>query len=158
MILKSPQQKIVNVNDFNRNYDRKFKLVFTNGCFDIIHEGHVDYLLKARNLGDALIVGLNSDDSVRRLKGPLRPINDVNARAIVLASMFFVDYVIVFNEDTPFNLIKSVKPDILVKGGDYKRDIVVGADFVELNGGKVVIIPFLEGFSTTTIIDKIKNQ
>lgn len=154
MILPSPQQKILTVKQFSEFRNDLQNVVFTNGCFDIIHAGHIDYLSKARNLGDVLVVGLNSDESVRRLKGPQRPINDVDARSKVLASLFFVDYVIVFEEDTPLNLIKSVRPDILVKGGDYTRDTVVGADFVESYGGKVVILPFIKGYSTTSIINK----
>ncbi|MBR6491297.1 MAG: D-glycero-beta-D-manno-heptose 1-phosphate adenylyltransferase [Bacteroidales bacterium] len=154
MILPSPQQKILTVKQFSEFRNDLQNVVFTNGCFDIIHAGHIDYLSKARNLGEVLVVGLNSDKSVRRLKGPQRPINDVDARSKVLASLFFVDYVIVFEEDTPLNLIKSVRPDILVKGGDYTRDTVVGADFVESYGGKVVILPFLKGYSTTSILNK----
>lgn len=154
MILPSPQQKILTVTQFSQFSNDLQNVVFTNGCFDIIHAGHIDYLSKARNLGDVLVVGLNSDESVRRLKGPQRPINDVDARSKVLASLFFVDYIIVFEEDTPLYLIKSVKPDILVKGGDYTRDTVVGADFVESYGGKVVILPFLKGYSTTSILNK----
>ncbi|MBO4744654.1 MAG: D-glycero-beta-D-manno-heptose 1-phosphate adenylyltransferase [Bacteroidales bacterium] len=154
MILPSPQQKILTVKQFSEFRNDLQNVVFTNGCFDIIHAGHIDYLSKARNLGDVLVVGLNSDESVRRLKGPQRPINDVDARSKVLASLFFVDYVIVFEEDTPLNLIKSVRPDILVKGGDYTRDTVVGADFVESYGGKVVILPFIKGYSTTSILNK----
>ena len=154
MILPSPQQKILTVTQFSQFSNDLQNVVFTNGCFDIIHAGHIDYLSKARNLGDVLVVGLNGDESVRRLKGPQRPINDVDARSKVLASLFFVDYVIVFEEDTPLNLIKSVRPDILVKGGDYTRDTVVGADFVESYGGKVVILPFLKGYSTTSILNK----
>ena len=154
MILPSPQHKILTVKQFSEFRNDLQNVVFTNGCFDIIHAGHIDYLSKARNLGDVLVVGLNSDESVRRLKGPQRPINDVDARSKVLASLFFVDYVIVFEEDTPLNLIKSVRPDILVKGGDYTRDTVVGADFVESYGGKVVILPFIKGYSTTSILNK----
>ena len=154
MILPSPQQKILTVKQFSEFRNDLQNVVFTNGCFDIIHAGHIDYLSKARTLGEVLVVGLNSDESVRRLKGPQRPINDVDARSKVLASLFFVDYVIVFEEDTPLNLIKSVRPDILVKGGDYTRDTVVGADFVESYGGKVVILPLLKGYSTTSILNK----
>ncbi len=134
------------------------KIVFTNGCFDIIHSGHVQYLYKAKNFGDVLVVGLNSDDSVRRLKGDLRPINNQKDRAIVLSALEMVDYVCIFDEDTPLNLIKMVKPDYLVKGGDYKKDEIVGADFVESYGGNVEIIPFVEGKSTTKIIEKMKNN
>lgn len=134
-----------------------FKVVFTNGCFDLVHRGHVDYLSKARDLGDCLIVGLNSDDSVRRLKGPKRPISNQSSRAAVLAAFSFVDYVVVFDEDTPLNLIKSIKPDILVKGGDYSHDNVVGADFVESYGGRLELIPLVPGESTTNLVEKITS-
>lgn len=131
------------------------KVVFTNGCFDLVHRGHVDYLSKARDLGDLLIVGLNSDDSVRRLKGEKRPISNQQSRAIVLAAFAFVDYVVIFDEDTPLNLIKSIKPDILVKGGDYNHDNVVGADFVESYGGRLELIPLVPGESTTNLVNKM---
>jgi rfaE bifunctional protein nucleotidyltransferase chain/domain len=128
------------------------KIIFTNGCFDIIHRGHIEYLYKAKQTGDILIVGLNSDISVRRLKGEKRPINDEYARAIVLAALYFVDYVIIFNEDTPLNLIKHIKPHILVKGGDYKVEDIVGNKFVKEYGGDVIILPLVMGYSTTNII------
>ena len=134
------------------------KIVFTNGCFDIIHAGHVDYLEKAKALGDVLVVGLNSDSSVKRLKGKDRPINPVEYRKKVLEALKPVDLVIVFEEDTPENLIKQVKPDILVKGGDYTVDTIVGADFVQSYGGKVVIIDFVYDISTTKIAQKIKGE
>lgn len=138
--------------------DRKGTVVFTNGCFDILHAGHVQYLKAARELGDKLIVGLNSDESVRRIKGEGRPVNSQEDRAEILRSLSFVDRVEIFDEDTPLELIKKVKPDILVKGGDYSADEVVGKDEVEANGGKVVILPFLEGKSTTSVIDKIRSM
>lgn len=134
------------------------KIVFTNGCFDIIHAGHVDYLRKASELGDYFIIGLNSDYSVRKLKGFSRPINSENARKIVLEGIKGVDEVIIFDEDTPYELINAVIPDILVKGGDYTPDNIVGKDIVESNGGQVVVIPFLEGYSTTSIIKKIRSD
>lgn len=136
------------------------KIVFTNGCFDIIHAGHVDYLEKAKALGvgDILVVGLNSDNSVRRLKGKDRPINPVKYRKKVLEALKPVDLVIIFEENTPENLIKQVKPDILVKGGDYTADTIVGADFVKSYGGKVAIIDFVYDISTTKIIQKIRGQ
>lgn len=127
------------------------KIVFTNGCFDILHTGHVSYLQEAKELGDILIVGVNSDDSVKRLKGPSRPINDESSRIVVLSALECVDYVIVFADDTPLELIKTIRPDILVKGGDYTIEDVVGREFAK----ETVIIPFLEGFSTTSIIDKL---
>lgn len=133
-------------------------IVFTNGCFDVLHFGHVHYLLEAKKLGDILVVGLNSDDSVRRLKGPERPINGEKERAFVLAALCCVDYVVLFEEDTPENLIKAVLPDVLVKGGDYALDQIVGADFVNQNGGTVTTIPFVEGYSSSRIIEQLKTQ
>lgn len=132
-------------------------IVFTNGCFDIIHRGHVDYLSRARDLGTKLVLGLNSDASVRRLKGESRPIVDQQSRAFVLAGFQFIDYVVIFEEDTPFNLISTIQPDILVKGGDYKIENIVGHDVVEAHGGKVMTIPFVEGFSTTNIVNKMQQ-
>ncbi len=131
------------------------KIVFTNGCFDVIHFGHVDYLSKARNLGDFLVIGLNSDASVKRLKGDSRPINEEHARAFVLAAMEFVDAVVVFEEDTPKNIIEDIIPDVLVKGGDYDIKNIVGADFVLANGGSVERIKFVDGFSSSKIIKKL---
>lgn len=130
-------------------------VVFTNGCFDILHPGHVDYLQRARNLGERLVVGLNSDASVRRLKGPTRPVNDEASRALVLAALACVDHVVVFEEDTPYELIRAVAPDVLVKGGDWSVDRIVGRDLVEARGGRVLSIPLLPGHSTTAIIDRI---
>jgi len=132
-------------------------IVFTNGCFDIIHEGHIEYLIKAKKLGDILIVGLNSDSSVKKLKGEDRPIQDQESRAKVLASMYFVTYVVIFNEETPYDLIKSVQPDFLVKGGDYKVENIVGYDIVKKKGGKVITIPLVKGYSTTRIINKLNK-
>jgi rfaE bifunctional protein nucleotidyltransferase chain/domain len=131
------------------------KIVFTNGCFDIIHAGHCFYLSEAKKLGDVLIIGMNSDYSVKSIKGENRPINNEEDRAIVLDSLKFVDFVTIFNEDTPYELIKEIKPDVLVKGGDYTPETIVGADIVQVNGGKVVVIPYLEGKSTTNIISKM---
>ncbi len=133
------------------------KIVFTNGCFDILHLGHITYLEEAKAKGDILVVGLNSDDSVKRLKGPERPIKDEKSRASILAALSSVDVVIIFEDDTPISLIKAVQPDILVKGGDYKKEQIVGADFVERTGGQVVIIPFLEGHSSTDLINKLNG-
>jgi D-glycero-beta-D-manno-heptose 1-phosphate adenylyltransferase len=133
------------------------KVVFTNGCFDLIHLGHVDYLEKARNLGDKLVLGLNTDDSVSRFKGPERPLQDQNSRARVLAAMQFIDLVVFFNEDTPLTLISEVLPDILVKGSDYLTENIVGADVVKRNGGVVKTIDFVPGYSTTRIVEKIKK-
>lgn len=131
------------------------KIVFTNGCFDILHRGHAFYLEAAANHGDILIVGVNSDSSVKRLKGEDRPINDEQSRAYLLASLRSVDYVIIFDEDTPYNLIKLVMPNILIKGGDYSIENIVGADIVTANGGYVKTIDFVEGFSTTNTIEKM---
>jgi len=130
-------------------------VVFTNGCFDILHVGHVAYLKRARELGDVLVVGLNSDSSVRDIKGKLRPINKEADRAIVLSALYFVDFVTIFDGATPERLIRAVKPDILVKGADWKAEEIVGADFVKSYGGRVVRIPFIKGYSTTSVIDKI---
>ncbi len=132
-------------------------IVFTNGCFDILHIGHVDYLEKSKALGNRLIVGLNTDNSVQRLKGPTRPVTDEYARGRVMASLGFVDAVIFFNEDTPFDLIEYIKPDILVKGDDYTIENIVGADIVIGNGGAVKTVPLVKGYSTTDIISKIKK-
>ena len=132
-------------------------IVFSNGCFDILHRGHVEYLSKAADLGDILIIGLNTDDSVRRLKGPSRPVNDEKARAVVLAALEFVDAIMFFEEDTPYNLIKRVQPDVLVKGKDYKAEDIVGYDIVTAKGGKVETIELVEGFSTTKIVNSLKS-
>lgn len=131
------------------------EIVFTNGCFDLVHRGHLDYLSKAAGLGDKLVVGLNTDSSVRRLKGVSRPIVDEYSRAFLLASLRFVDAVMLFNEDTPYNLIKTVQPDILVKGGDYQIKDIVGADIVKAKGGKIITLDFLPCFSTSAMIEKI---
>lgn len=133
------------------------KVVFTNGCFDILHLGHVDYLEKARNLGDRLVLGLNTDDSVSRFKGPFRPIQDETSRARIIASLQFIDLVVFFNEDTPLNLISEIVPDILVKGSDYLAENIVGADVVNRNGGQVKTIDFVPGYSTTRIVERIKK-
>jgi rfaE bifunctional protein nucleotidyltransferase chain/domain len=134
------------------------QIVFTNGCFDILHRGHIDYLSKARDLGTKLIVGLNTDESIKQLnKGTERPIQNEQTRAEIIASLFFVDAVILFNEPTPLEIIKFIKPHILVKGSDYKPNQVVGKQEVEQLGGKLILIDFLPGYSTTSIISKIKN-
>ena len=133
------------------------KIVFTNGCFDILHLGHVDYLEKARALGDKLVLGLNTDDSVSRFKGPERPIQDQNSRAHILASLQFIDLVVFFNEDTPKDLISDLIPDVLVKGSDYLAENIVGADVVKKAGGVVKTIAFVPGYSTSRIVEKIKK-
>ncbi len=131
------------------------KIVFTNGCFDILHRGHVAYLNEARGLGDFLIVGLNSDESVRRLKGPARPVNREEDRSYVLANLRCVDAVEIFTEDTPLELIKQVRPQVLVKGGDWKPDQIVGSSEVVSWGGEVFSLSFVDGYSTTATIQRI---
>jgi D-glycero-beta-D-manno-heptose 1-phosphate adenylyltransferase len=135
-----------------------YKIVFTNGCFDLLHYGHIHYLAEARDLGDKLIVGLNSAASVRRLKGINRPINDELTRQHLLAALAFVDAVVVFEEDTPYDLIKLIEPDILVKGGDWQPSQIVGSDIVLAKGGEVKSLPFIEGYSTTNIEKKMKES
>ena len=154
-VLQSIESKIITGSQWGEIRDGYHSVVFTNGCFDVLHRGHVTYLAQARDLGDCLVVGLNSDTSVKRLKGENRPVNSENDRAIVLAALSFVDYIILFEEDTPKNLIEQVKPDILVKGGDYQIENIVGADFVTENGGKVLTIPFVDGYSSTKIIQAL---
>lgn len=133
------------------------KIVFTNGCFDILHHGHLDLLARAAGLGNILIVGLNTDASVQRLKGPERPVTNEQDRAFQVASLLCTDAVCMFDEDTPAELIQLIRPDVLVKGGDYTINTIVGADFVQSYGGSVSIIPFVQGYSTTGIIDRIKK-
>jgi D-glycero-beta-D-manno-heptose 1-phosphate adenylyltransferase len=132
------------------------KIVFTNGCFDILHRGHVEYLTKASQEGDILIVGLNSDESVSKLKGKNRPVQDIHSRTMLLAAFQFINAVVVFNENTPYNLIELIQPDILIKGGDYTIDNIVGSDIVKNRGGEVKTIPFVEGYSTSLILDKLQ--
>jgi rfaE bifunctional protein nucleotidyltransferase chain/domain len=135
------------------------RLVFTNGCFDILHPGHVDLLERARDLGDALVVGLNSDESVRRLgKGSERPLNPLADRAAVLAALACVDFVVPFAEATPLELITAVQPDVLVKGGDWPVERIVGADMVRARGGEVLSLPLLPGYSTTALVERIRNM
>ena len=134
------------------------EVVFTNGCFDIIHRGHIEVLAQTADLGDRLIIGLNSDSSVQKLKGKNRPIIEEQSRAILLASLEFVDAVVIFSEDTPLKLISALLPDVLAKGGDYEIETIVGHEIVQQNGGKVKLVPFVDGFSSTTIIEKIKNS
>ena len=133
------------------------RVVFTNGCFDLLHLGHIDYLSKARDHGDILIVGVNTDDSVKRLKGNSRPLTDEQSRSMIIASLHFVDAVVLFDEDTPYELIKLVQPDVLIKGNDYKPEEVVGFDIVKKKGGEVVTIDLVEGYSTSAIEQKIKQ-
>ncbi|MCX5686227.1 MAG: D-glycero-beta-D-manno-heptose 1-phosphate adenylyltransferase [Candidatus Omnitrophica bacterium] len=159
--MKPSAKKIKNSADLNKILKRLKKtgkkIVFTNGCFDILHVGHVTYLEKARPLGDILVVGLNSDRSVREIKGRGRPINSQRDRAKVLAALSFVDYVTIFDEPTPEELIRSLEPGILVKGGDWGSNDIVGGNFVRSIGGRVVTIPFVNGYSTTSLINKMKK-
>ncbi len=154
MLLSLPE--LLKILEEERRKDKK--IVFTNGCFDIIHAGHVDYLKKAKALGDILVVGLNSDNSIRRIKGKKRPIIPQEMRAEVLSSLKPVDFVVIFEDDTPENLIKAIRPDVLVKGGDWQLDKIVGKDFVESYGGKVLTIPFTYDISTTKIINIILER
>ena len=159
--LNSIQNKIYTLSDLKTRIEQwksaKEKIVFTNGCFDILHKGHLEVLAKTADLGNRLIIGLNSDSSIKNLKGGNRPIVDENSRAILLAALSFVDAVVLFSEQTPLNLIAEIKPDILAKGGDYKITEIVGYEVVQQNGGEVITIPLIEGFSSTNIIDKIQN-
>lgn len=139
-------------------HNQNQKIVFTNGCFDLLHLGHVDYLEKARNLGDKLVLGLNTDASISRIKGPNRPLQDEKSRARIMASLLFIDAVVLFNEDTPLELIKIVQPDILVKGDDYTIESIVGHEVVLARGGEVKTIPLVKGYSTTNIVNKIEQQ
>lgn len=158
-IIKSKIQDWPTVEETVSNWRKDHqKIVFTNGCFDILHLGHADYLARAADLGTKLVVGLNSDLSVSRLKGPSRPITDQKSRGFLLASMSFVDAVVLFEEDTPEKLIELVCPDVLVKGGDYLITEIVGHDFVTANGGKVVTIPLIKGYSTTEIENRILSS
>jgi len=151
--------RIISREDAGRIFSPSFRennsIVFTNGCFDLLHRGHVYYLSRTRQLGDLLVVGLNTDSSVARIKGPGRPLSGERSRAEVLASLVFVDYVILFEEDTPLELILALRPDILVKGGDYKPEDIVGYHEVLSWGGRVETIPLLEGYSTSSIIRKM---
>lgn len=141
---------------FDPSFRKEHTMVFTNGCFDILHRGHIYYLSRARALGDLLVIGLNTDTSVSKLKGPGRPVNEEQARAEVLGGLAFVDYIILFPEETPLKLINTLKPDILIKGGDYQKEDIVGYAEVISWGGRVETIPLLEGYSSTSILDKSK--
>ena len=143
------------INEWRLNGD---KIVFTNGCFDLIHLGHLEILARSADLGDKLIVGINSDMSIKKIKGNSRPIIEEDSRAKQLAAIEFIDAVILFNEDTPYNLINILKPDVLTKGGDYKKNDIVGNQLINKENGEVVIIPLTQGYSTTSILEKIKNE
>lgn len=147
-----PYDQIENL--FSDSFREQHKVVFSNGCFDVLHRGHIYYLSRARELGDLLVLGLNSDESVGRLKGPGRPVNQQQARAEVLGGLAFVDHIVIFPEDTPLNLINAVRPHVLIKGGDYKAEEIVGFQEVLSWGGKVETIPLLEGYSSSSIIDR----
>jgi len=134
------------------------RIVFTNGCFDIVHLGHIDYLSRAADLADVLVIGVNTDASVSRIKGSNRPLQDELSRSTLLASFQFVEAVVLFDDDTPYELIKAIQPDVLVKGSDYKEADIVGADIVGDKGGKIVTIDFLDGYSTSSIIEKANND
>ncbi len=134
------------------------KIGFTNGCFDILHPGHIIYLEKAKDICDILIVGINSDSSIKKIKGKNRPIMKEEARLLIVAALESVDYVIKFNQKTPLNLIKSIKPDLLIKGGDWREEDIVGSDYIKSIGGKVKIIPYIKGYSTTSLIKSILRQ
>lgn len=153
---------ITNTEDFKKIREKlrseNKKLVFTNGCFDILHKGHVSYLNEAKSLGDFLIIGVNSDSSVRKLKGNGRPVNNENDRAFLLDNLKPVDAVLIFHEDTPYELIKNIIPDFLVKGGDWKEEDIVGSDTVKENGGKVISLKFIDNYSTTGILGKITGS
>ena len=160
--LKTLNSKVYNLDALTNQLEQwkmaDKKVVFTNGCFDIIHRGHIEVLARTADLGDKLVIGLNSDQSIQKLKGEDRPIIDEQSRAILLAALSFVDAIVLFSEDTPLKLISALLPDVLAKGGDYEIETIVGHEIVQKNGGKVKLVPFVDGFSSTTIIDKIKNS
>lgn len=153
--IQNLNQLLTTVESWKSN---NLKIVFTNGCFDILHLGHIDYLEKSKQKGDKLIVGLNTDSSIKILKGENRPINNEEFRGRMLAALSFVDAVVLFSDETPLQLIETLKPDILVKGDDYVTETIVGSDFVIKNGGKVETIELVKGYSTTNLIEKIKNS
>ena len=160
--LKNIKSKIYSLSDLKIQSDKwkenGEKIVFTNGCFDLVHRGHIEVLANTADLGDRLIIGLNSDSSIKDLKGENRPIIDETSRAILLASLQFVDAIVFFSDETPLNLIETLVPDILAKGGDYKITEISGNEVVLENGGEVVTVPLKDGFSTTNIVDKIKKN
>jgi rfaE bifunctional protein nucleotidyltransferase chain/domain len=158
--LRSPADKIASSREdaVARRIELSGKVVFTNGVFDLLHRGHVDLLTAARSRGDALIVGINTDKSVKRLKGPGRPIRNERDRAYVLSGLEAVDLIVPFEEDTPLELVKALRPDVIVKGGDYTADSIVGAREVESWGGEVVVVPLTEGHSTTSIIERLGGK
>ena len=160
--LKNIKSKIYSLSDLKIQSDKwkgkGKKIVFTNGCFDLVHRGHLEVLANTADLGDKLIIGLNSDSSIKELKGEKRPIMDEISRSILLASLQFVDAIVFFSDETPFNLIETLVPDILAKGGDYKVTEISGNEVVLENGGEVILVPFIDGFSSTNIVEKIKQS
>ena len=160
--LKNIKSKIYSLSDLKIQSDKwkenGEKIVFTNGCFDLVHRGHIEVLAHTADLGDRLIIGLNSDSSIKNLKGENRPIIDEISRAILLASLQFVDAIVFFSEETPHKLIETLVPDILAKGGDYKVTEIAGNEVVLENGGEVILVPFIDGFSSTNIVKKIKKS
>ena len=159
---KNIKSKIYSLSDLKIQSDKwkgkEKKVVFTNGCFDLIHRGHLEVLANTADLGDKLIIGLNSDSSIKYLKGKNRPIMDEISRAILLASLQFVDAIVFFSEETPYKLIETLVPDVLAKGGDYKVTEIAGREVVLENGGEVILVPFIDGFSSTNIVEKIKQS
>lgn len=156
--LQKIKHKIITVNDLKTQLDKRKKITFTNGCFDLIHRGHIEYLAQASDYGDIFVIGLNTDASIHRLKGKSRPITDEKSRSMVLAALSFVDYVIFFDEDTPYSLIQQLQPDVLIKGSDYTIDTIVGADIVKAKGGQIITIDLVAGYSTSAIEKKIKEN
>ena len=160
--LKNIKSKIYSLSDLKTQsatwIENGKKIVFTNGCFDLVHRGHVEVLANTADVGDRLIIGLNSDSSIKDLKGENRPIIDEISRAILLASLQFVDAIVFFSDETPLNLIETLVPDILAKGGDYKVTDIAGHEVVLENGGEVILVPFIDGFSSTNIVEKIKQS
>lgn len=158
--MRNPSEKLASSREDAVAKRRKLRgrVIFTNGVFDLLHPGHIDLLNAARTEGDALIVAINTDDSVRRLKGPTRPIRTERDRAYVLAALEAVDLVVSFDEDTPLEVVKALRPDVIVKGGDYSRDSIVGADEIEGWGGRVVVVPLTAGHSTTSIIERMSSN
>ncbi|MBT4737914.1 MAG: D-glycero-beta-D-manno-heptose 1-phosphate adenylyltransferase [Flavobacteriales bacterium] len=160
--LKNIKSKIYSLSDLKIQSDKwkenGEKIVFTNGCFDLVHRGHIEVLANTADLGDKLIIGLNSDSSIKELKGENRPIMDEISRAILLASLQFVDAIVFFSEETPYKLIETLIPDVLAKGGDYKVTEIAGNGVVLENGGEVILFPFIDGVSSTKIVEKIKQS
>ncbi|MCK4661971.1 MAG: D-glycero-beta-D-manno-heptose 1-phosphate adenylyltransferase [Bacteroidales bacterium] len=161
MMINKINSKIISWESLKKEIEvikrNKKKIVFTNGCFDLIHRGHIKYLAEASDFGDVFIIGLNTDKSINRIKGNKRPIKDELTRALLLASFMFVDFVVLFDQDTPYELIKLIKPDILIKGSDYNVNEIVGGDIIIENGGQIKTIEFLKAYSSTKLINKIIN-